>query len=313
MTTTLTAKRPEDLLAAVPLVLGFEPEDSLVMLTFGADHQFHARLDLPRERDHLEPCVDALLRPAIRHRVQAVVFVVYADGGPLVRRLAQQLSRRFRRSGIRVIDCLRAHEGRWFALPPRADVPAHGVPYDVSGHEFRAAAVYDGRVTLGSRAELVAGVAGDPTAVAETERALVVAEPLNLAGLIGLVSRSLPHGRVADTDDLASLLLALADDKLAHQAWSGMRRDEAAAHVTLWTDVVRRAPDGLVADPAAILALAAWLAGDGALAWCALDRCLPREPGHPLGTLMSTILTEAVPPATWEERNDPEEWCEEGA
>ena len=39
MTTTLTARRPEDLLAAVPVVLGFHPRDSLVMLTFDAAQQ----------------------------------------------------------------------------------------------------------------------------------------------------------------------------------------------------------------------------------------------------------------------------------
>jgi len=32
---TLTASTPEDVLAAVPVVLGFEPRDSVAMLTFG--------------------------------------------------------------------------------------------------------------------------------------------------------------------------------------------------------------------------------------------------------------------------------------
>ena len=44
---TLTAKSPEDVLAMVPVVLGFTPTDSLVMLTFGAASPFHARVDLP--------------------------------------------------------------------------------------------------------------------------------------------------------------------------------------------------------------------------------------------------------------------------
>ena len=45
--TTLTARTPEDILAVVPVVLGFEPTESLVMLTFGSDPPFHARVDLP--------------------------------------------------------------------------------------------------------------------------------------------------------------------------------------------------------------------------------------------------------------------------
>ena len=54
MTTTLTARGPEDLLAAVPVVLGFHPQESLVMLTFGALRSFHARLDLPSAPDDEE-------------------------------------------------------------------------------------------------------------------------------------------------------------------------------------------------------------------------------------------------------------------
>ena len=49
-TRTLRAKNPEDLLAMVPQVLGFHPEESLVLLTLGeATDRFHARVDLPHD------------------------------------------------------------------------------------------------------------------------------------------------------------------------------------------------------------------------------------------------------------------------
>jgi len=71
--------------------------------------------------------------------------------------------------------------------------------------------------------------------------------------------------------------------------------------VAFWTDVVRRAPPDLVAEPAAVLAFAAWLAGSGALAWCALDRCFAAAPGHTLGVLLARALQQAVPPTIWDE------------
>ena len=58
-TAPYVARTPEDVLATVPLVLGFEPEDSLVLLTFGAAHPFHARVDLPREPDDVRAVFDA--------------------------------------------------------------------------------------------------------------------------------------------------------------------------------------------------------------------------------------------------------------
>ncbi|MEX0429562.1 DUF4192 domain-containing protein [Nocardioides sp. DS6] len=299
MSMTLKATSREDLLAAVPVVLGFAPEESLVMLTFGAREQFHARIDLPPDREHVDDCVDAVLRPAVVHGVGAVVFVQYAAEEMLSRQLAQRLAVRFGDAGIRVIESLRVHGGRWFAAIPRADVPRHGVAYDVDDHAFRASAVYDGRVTLPSRADVAARVRADPRLVAETERALDDAVPLNLAGVVGLVSRCLTRGRIADPDDLASLLLALRDPVVRDQAWSGLRREDAAAHVTVWADIVRRCPDRLVGPPAAILALVAWLSGDGALSWCALDRCFAADETNPLGRLVAQALTEAVPPSRW--------------
>ena len=89
--TTLTARSPEDLLALVPVVLGFVPSDSVVMLTFGAEHTFHARVDLPEGRDELPDVVAALLDPAVQHRVRRVVFVVYSRH----ERRAQRAGRRW--------------------------------------------------------------------------------------------------------------------------------------------------------------------------------------------------------------------------
>ena len=43
----MTFRTTEDVLAAVPVLLGFEPSESVVMLTFGGRETFHARVDLP--------------------------------------------------------------------------------------------------------------------------------------------------------------------------------------------------------------------------------------------------------------------------
>ena len=72
------------------------------------------------------------------------------------------------------------------------------------------------------------------------------------------------------------------------------------AHVDFWADVLRRTPDPLAAAPAALLAFAAWQAGDGALAWCALDRCTEVEPDYSLARLIARALTDAISPDTWE-------------
>lgn len=294
--TTLTARTPEDVLAAVPVVLGFEPRDSVVMLTFGGVETFHARVDLPPPRD-ADEAVTLLLDPARYHRVARVVFVVYADDGPAVRTVTRRLSRAFGEAGIEVVELLRAHDGRWFA-PGRPGAPPGGVPYDVGDHRFRAQAVVEGIVVHGSRAELEAVLRPRPAAVAEVARALRRAAPSPPGEIADLVDARLDAGRFTDAE-LARVLLGLPEPAGRDAAWAAMSHDVAVRHVRLWTDAVQRAPDDLVAGPAAVLALAAWLAGQGALAWCAVDRCTAVDPDNSLARLVADVLTRAVPPSAW--------------
>ncbi len=307
---TLTARNPEDLLALVPVVLGFHPAHSVVMLTFGGRHTFHARVDAPGETDQwpdeLEQLTAALLEPARRHQVRRVAFVAYIDDPVLGARTARHLVRAFTRAGIGVVDALRASGGRWYPGPgQRAGVPAWGVPYDVSAHPFVVGSVVDGRVTRGSREEVMAAVAADTEAVAAVQRLLDDAaetEVLDEPGIVALLELHVPAGTAPGDHQLAALLTALADPQLRDAVWRGVSRSNAREHAWFWSGVLRRSPTALAAAPAGVLAVLAWLAGEGALAWCAVDRCLEVDPQHHLAQLVAGCLTHAVPPSTWDDR-----------
>lgn len=304
MTTTLTARSPEDVLAMVPVVLGFVPDDSVVMLTFGAFRTFHARVDLPPPGPATTAVVESLLEPALAHGVQRVVFVLYSEEALRAERVASRLVRDFRRSGVEVVDALRADGRRWFPLlRGRRSRPATGTPYDVSAHPFAAQAVLDGRVTLASRAELAASVATD------ADRAERVAGAIAGDGseqrpewVRATVLRHASAGTVPSDLEAGRLLRAVGADPAARDAaWMGLARSDARSHVALWTDLLRRAPEAHVPAAAALLGLVAWLAGHGALAWCAVDRARTVEPGHPLAMLVAELLESAFPPSEWEE------------
>ena len=84
-------------------------------------------------------------------------------------------------------------------------------------------------------------------------------------------------------------------------AWGGVRRADARTHVELWSGLVRRCPRDLVPHAAAVLAFVAWLAGDGALAWCGVDRAREVEPDHSLARLVADLLEGVVSPDVWEQ------------
>lgn len=315
--TTMTARTPEDVLAVVPVVLGFEPHDSLVMLTFGADPPFHARVDLPDRREEVPDLVGSLLAPARHHGARRVFLIGYGAADSLAERCVREGWRTFERAGISVIDGLRTDGRRWFAVPGRAGVPAHGVPYDLATHPFAVQAVYEGRVVHGSRVELRATIAPDPARVGPVVAALaeLTGDPPPIlaegAWARELVVRCTETGSPPDDREVARLLRGILEIRVRDAAWSSLRRECAREHVSFWVDVVRRAPEALAAAPAALLAFAAWQSGQGALAWCAVDRSTDADPDYSLACLVAQALLDAVPPHTWEGEFDwTEGWTE---
>lgn len=300
--TRFTARTPEDLLAAVPVVLGFQPEDSIVMLTFGAPSTFHARIDLPQDHhdpEQVDAAVGALLEPSLRHRVPRVVLVLYADAPERARVVWRRLVTCFTGAGVEVIDGLHADGRRWYSLTGRSGVPAEGVAYDLSAHPFRVQSIFDGAVTHASRQELAGSLAGDVERVRAVEAALSTADPCHPVGAALLVAAHLSGDAMSDAD-LACLLLGLREGAVRDSVLWSVTRATAGDHVRWWTDVVRRSPTPLLSAPAALLGFTAWLAGHGALAWCALDRCLDADPDCVLGLYVAQALTHALPPSAWE-------------
>lgn len=309
MTTVLTARSPEDLLAAVPVVLGFRPSDSLVMLTFDARRTFHARVDLPPPdalAADLPELSDALLGPCLAHGVGRVALIVYSGDSRVSSRVAGRLRSDFRAREIEVIDVLRAHEGRWWRVPSRSGAREESAqPYDDATHPFAAQAVFDGQVTHASRDELRETLAPDAEAqelVRSQQRGLGAAPgPAELGWVIEVLARCVVTRADPDDDEAARLLWAIGRIDVRDAALFTVTRETSREHLRIWSGLVRRAPTEQVPAAAVLAAFAAWQSGHGALAWCALDRCLEIEPAHPLARGLAECLTRAVPPASWGE------------
>jgi len=308
MTTTLSATGPADLLAAVPVVLGFRPQESLVMLTFGATSTFHARLDLPlRADDPMDGVVAALLGPSRRHEVDRVVFVVYSGDRSLAAALAAALVPAFVADGLEVIDVLRAHEGGWCSVPIRAGAAEPPLsPYDDRHHPFSAQAVFDGRVTLGSRDELRASLAPDLDLRRRWEacRHRLTPPPPDADAVRRLVDGWARSGDGPDDEGAVRLLAVVTRGGGRDAALFALTAETAQDHLRVWSALPRGAPDPQVPDVAAVTAFCAWQAGHGALAWYALDRCFEVDPDHRLGQCLAECLLRAVPPSAWSEADD---------
>jgi len=134
--------------------------------------------------------------------------------------------------------------------------------------------------------ETLAGLRGQPAELA--------AEARWLTGTVeGFVRTQHPLSDV----DAARMLAGIQHTELRDAAWCVMDRTDAASHVALWNYLTRRAPEQVKTPAAALLAFSAWLGGDGARAWVALDQ-IPDPSQHTLALLVGQALIHGVPPPT---------------
>ncbi|TCB92741.1 DUF4192 domain-containing protein [Micromonospora zingiberis] len=311
----LTVRSPADLIAAVPYLLGFHPTDSVVVVAMsGSRVVFAARGDLPGDVDHGE---------AARH-IAAVTAQQGADSatvigyGPAaqVTPALDAVRGALTVAGLAVLDALRVTDGRWWSYlctEPEC-CPPEGTAYDPRGSAVPAAAVFAGQVALPDRAALVAQVApiGGMAIRQATERAeqrltelLAAAPPTDLLGARALRTAGVAAYRVArrrygngehlTDDEVAWLCVLLTHLPVRDHAWE--RTDGRDEDVAFWTELLRRAEPGLIGAPGALLAFAAWRAGQGALAAVALERVLAEHADYSLALLIDDLLRRGVPPS----------------
>ncbi|MCW2818800.1 MAG: hypothetical protein JWR42_1587 [Marmoricola sp.] len=314
------ARNGTDLVAMVPVVIGFHPSDSVVLLTFGpAGRTFHARVDLPVVREEQAEVAEMLLAPVLLHGVGTVAVLIYTDDVEAAASQTEVLVSRLLEEGVGVVDVIRVGDERWWSVGE--DGP--GTAYDLGSHRFTARHVFAGHRVHRDRAELADTLVGtddvDATAVALaatrfadhlTHAALgpdrtdgTAAVDVFLCTEARWLQRRL-RAWVAGQDpvgatDAGRLLVLASLVPTRDVAWAEIDRAGSCAHVDLWSDLVRRAPRDLLPGACSLLAFAAWQRGDGALAWCAVDRCLEADPDYSMAHLVAELLGAAAPPDVW--------------
>src|SRR5215211_87146 len=311
--TTIKVRRPDDLLAIIPYLIRFHPEEDLVVVFVKSDQiRLTTRTDLPPESaaDELAEWIDALAK---REQVDALALVAYSAAPLAANRLLTRLMDRL--SDHSLTDVLYVGHGRWWSLTCADECcPLAGTPYDLTAHPISAAAVFAGLGLHASRREIENSISGPPEG--ELPRLLDLAADL-LAELTPFDSRaaaeellvSVMDAAMADASDLderSSLLLALlvTDVYVRDFAWARISRSNAEQHVRLWRSVVSRVPPELAAAPLCLLGMAAWIGGEGALVNCCWDRVSQIHPDYSMGRLLADISERGVPPSVWQEIRD---------
>lgn len=322
---TLTVRSPEDVLALVVSVLGFQPAESVVMVTRTASASFHARADLPSvtygpdQIDAIDELAEHLAGAAATNRAQEAIVVTYCADSSLAGAVTSALVASLARRGIGVEMTLREHAGRWYATGETAGGTGErtgereGTEYDLRVHPFVLESHFLDREIYRDRDELASSLRGTAEQVARTERELAGAAARlsspgdsgglsdeDVAGEVGWIRDRVADDAPLSSGEVARIAVVLGVRDVRDGVWMGMSRAGAARWRRRLKEAVRSTPPDLVVEPAALLAFASWLAGDGALAWCAVDLARSGDPEHTLASLVAQALEAAIPPDVWD-------------
>ena len=290
---------PADLAQIVPYLVGFIPEDSLVVIaTQNGRIQVTARIDLTEVQP---PGAAEILLDRIWARFpDAEAYIIAythdpAAAWPVLNRCEAHLAHG---SLTMVIDGDHWQQG-----------DGTGGTIDAYG-QVAATATFHGLQRLAARAELEARFASPPDSPALDEQAAAALAELPgpdktdriVALTANLIDQNLPEAPPLSTREAIQLSVLAQHPAARDLALASISREDADDHLQLWQHVIRNSP-GYGSDMALYLAgMAAWISGDGASANIALDRSLnaePRSPDPHPARLLEGILDNVVPPTVW--------------
>lgn len=326
---------PGDLLAAIPAMLGFRPERSLVLAVLCAVPAAaeSAIIDLVVRFDLRHPetgapsdtatVAAAASRVCARPGVVGVLAVLVDDGlaerEPAVRQrvpVLEELERQLAGRAVPVRGAWGARSiaagQRWWSLSGPA---RHGRISDPAASTVTLDRVLDGRPIRHDRAELTSLIASD-TALQEQvsselagargrakDRYAAAARRDDPAGylrgelvtVLWLIANA-ESGAAPEARELADIAVALRDREIRDSMFALADTVHADAAEGLWGRLTRALNGADRAEAATLLGYFAYVRGDGPFAGIALDVALDADAHHPMAALLHTALEAGMRP-----------------
>lgn len=305
----------DDIVVAVPYLIGFHPADSLVCIILQDQQlQMAVRLDLPQPAEIQEFAASAAQTATVVSRHGSVAILIGYGPADRVKPAADLLTAALSTASLNVREMLRVEEGRYWCLCGDAGC-ADGVAYNPTASIVPAEAAYLGIAPLPDRAALEKTIT--PVTGPEHDRMLATThtalrrlhtmlhdsdqQPASREHVVHSAMTAVrqayecaSRGQTLSDEDVAWLTAVLMIPEVRDHAWSVCNGSDE--HRRLWIDVTRRAAPYISAAPACLLAITAYLSGDGALTNIAVVRALRADPTYPLAHLLDRALQAGVPP-----------------
>jgi hypothetical protein len=312
--TTLTS--PHDLLAAIPFLIGYHPQDSLVLVALKDEAVGMAmRVDMPVGVS--AEGYDLLASHFLRDGADGAFIVAYVGAGAVdPENVLINTSAALVRAGIDIKESLIVRNNRFRSMicsdltccPPEGSaipdlgssriaaehvIAGHPMPFEnVDGLVQSIAAVASSFESVWADEVQAFWVSSDSEEIQELQRDGATA----ITDLVG----EYREGRGAEDRELAARVIGRLSDIQVRDFALGSHTDESADYYwAMWRDLLRIAPRGFVAPIACLFAAMAYERGEGALAHKGLDRGLGDDDQYSLAHLLRRVFTAGWPPQSF--------------
>lgn len=303
---------PGALIAALPAVLGFVPEKSVVLVT--AAHGEMGAVLRSNLVDATSERLGELAELASASGAEIVIAVlVDGDGADCPacvdehRWLVRTLSRELADHGVELVAAHVVPEvaagARWYCADGCGRT---GVVDDPMASPTALAAVLDGRRLYSTREELLAVVA-----TADPARTGALAEAVeresgrgrgrpdsqsrsDIEHILACVDRCDDGATLTDAD-LIRLAWALTDTRVRDTLYALAVGEKASSAESLWVELARTLPEPWRVEALVLLAFSAYVRGDGPLAGISLDAALRCGP-HRMAGMLDQALQAGMRP-----------------
>ncbi|SDP98499.1 DUF4192 domain-containing protein [Lentzea jiangxiensis] len=301
----------ESLIASIPALLGFHPENSLVAVVVDASDKVMmvARVDLPEEQ-HQMLLVHQFTEMISRKDRAVAAFLVVVSEEPWTSELPHSEIIHAMLAGLDRADM--AGVAYWVQATTAGaswcdyvDNTISGTIPDPASTVVAAEAVACGQPILSSRDQLV-----DTMALAQdtdlNRRAALIEqletnwewdEETGLRVVADALTTLVFEGKSLPDSRIAALAVVLQNLNVRDTCLTLAVGPIKAGAEQLFRELACGSPASHRAEPAALAAVCAYMRGDGATAMIALDLAFACEPQHTLSQLLLHAFCHAVPPA----------------
>ena len=307
--TTLTT--PKDLLAAVPFLIGFNPENSIVLLSLKNDAIAMAiRIDFPGQigADELK-----LLNSHLsRDRAEAIIAIFYCpEIAQSQNEIISEILAAITEYGLNLREVITVERNRYRSLicEDLSCCPSEGnlLP-ELIDSRIAAEQVAQGRPIPFATLEQLIDSISQLDADHELLELIRSIEPIDYeknpisfqrqgaSSVKQFMDDFKSHGLVKDKALIAMLLVRLSDLQVRDYALGSVKAESLDLYFTAWRWLLRLAPEGHIAPVANLFAAVAYERGDGALAQRALDRADSDDPSYAMSKLLRQVFNSGWPP-----------------